>query len=88
MTPPLVLRDEEGYRSIVEVDDVFVVATSQQTPRVTAFLRLAPGLIVEVKSRCVNKRRVPVLCIRPGVAIEGPPLPALGTAFRELMRQV
>jgi hypothetical protein len=84
MTPPLVLRDEDGYRSIVEVDDAFAVDTSQQSPRVTAFLRFAPGVIVEVKSRCVNKRRVPVLCIRPGVAIESPPVPALGTAFREL----
>jgi hypothetical protein len=70
MTPPLVLRDEEGYRSIIEVDDSFKVSAPQQTPRVTAFLRFGPGLVIEVKSRCINKRRVTVLCIRPQIAID------------------
>jgi hypothetical protein len=91
MTPPLILRDEEGCRSIIEVDDSFSVSTPQQTPRVTAFLRFAPGVIVEVKSRCVNKRRVQVLCIGPGAAIDKdiiPQSPALGVAFREFAGQV
>jgi hypothetical protein len=84
MTPPLMLRDEEGNRSIIEVDDAFFCSVLQQSPRVTAFLRFAPGVIVEVKSRCLNKRRVPVLCVRPVAAVEPSRAPVLGTAFREL----
>ena len=88
MTPPLILRDDEGSRSIVEVDDAICIAAAQQTPRTTAFLRFAPGLVVEVKSRCVNKRRVTVLCIRPQVAVERSPVRVVGSAFGELAKEM
>ena len=65
MTPPLIVRDRDGLRSIIEVDDVLNTVIHCQSNRTIAFLALAPGLTVHVKSRCVNKRRITVLVIGP-----------------------
>jgi hypothetical protein len=65
MTPPLVLRDDEGFRSIVEVDDSITTTSRLASNRTTAFLVLGPGLSVRIRSRCVNKRRITQLVIEP-----------------------
>jgi hypothetical protein len=82
MTPPLVLRTQEGGRVIVEVDQYTVTGERvESSGRVTAYLILAPDLRVSVGSRCVNKRRVPVLRIsaRDYIAEE-----TTGAAFRDI----
>jgi hypothetical protein len=63
MTPPLMLRDQEGGRECVEVDTELVTTALMQSGRVRAILTLSPGLKVAVGSRCFNKVRVPVIHI-------------------------
>jgi hypothetical protein len=65
MTPPLILRDEQGETTIVELDDRFVTLAPVHSRRTICFLTLCPGLQISVASRCVNKRRVTRLIIRP-----------------------
>lgn len=65
MTPPLVLRLEDGERQIIDVDTELVTSQPSNSLRTTAFLELAPGLKIRVRSRCLNKRRVTVLTIEP-----------------------
>jgi hypothetical protein len=70
MTPPLVLRSDAGDRAIIEVDDEILTEQPHQSNRTTAFLQLAPGLRVQVRSRSVNKRRITLLAISPADVAE------------------
>jgi hypothetical protein len=82
MTPPLVLRKDDGECAIIEVDHEIVTDTVGRTNRSTVFLTLAPGLRVQVGSRCLNKHRVTSLRISPA---NGSTLPRPQfTAFHKL----
>jgi hypothetical protein len=85
MTPPLVLRTDDGERAIIEVDHEIVTDTVGRTNRSTVFLTLAPGLRVQVGSRCLNKHRVTSLRISPanGYTLPWPEF----TAFHKLFTQ-
>jgi hypothetical protein len=63
MTPPLVLCDEEGFRSIVELGDHLVTSAPNHSARTTAYITFMPGLTIEVRSKCVNKRRITRLIV-------------------------
>lgn len=63
MTPPLMLRTDEGDREVVSVDEEFTATTRCVSVRTTAILELAAGVRVTVGSRSINKRRVTVLRI-------------------------
>jgi len=84
LTPPLFLRNESG-REVVEVDQEIITSELSQSPRTTAFLSLAPGLRIEVGSRCINKRRVTVLRISPKDYKHE--RPQIGDAFEDTRRK-
>ena len=65
LTPPLFLRGAEGEREVVEVDHELVTRSTMTSGRVRAILVIAPGVHIRVGSRCINKKRVPVLRIEP-----------------------
>jgi hypothetical protein len=65
MTPPLVLRCDDGERQIVEVDTGICTTQHSISTRTTAILEVAPGVKISVGSRCINKRRVTLLRIEP-----------------------
>lgn len=68
MTPPLFLRDpSDGSRQIIEVDDSVTTSGLQHSGRTLAFLTLAPGLTVRVRSKCINKRRITWLLVTPAL---------------------
>jgi hypothetical protein len=79
LTPPLFLRGDSGERVAVEVDQEHVTSERFTSTRTSALLVLSPGLRVEVGSRCINKRRVPVLRISPRDYT--PAEPQIGDAF-------
>jgi hypothetical protein len=81
-TPPLLLRSDDDQREIVEVDQEFTTTEKMRSGRVRAFLVLSPGLKITVGSRCVNKRRVPVLRIY--AHDWQPPPDNAGETFRQL----
>lgn len=63
LTPPLILRDDEGGRECIEVDQELTSNRTLKSGRVSAFLILSSDLRVTLGSRCINKRRVPVINI-------------------------
>jgi hypothetical protein len=65
LTPPLFLRGDDGTREVVEVDHEHITQQIMQSTRTTAILILADGLRIQVSSRCINKRRVPLVRIAP-----------------------
>lgn len=65
LTPPLFLRDSEGNREAIEVDQELFTVVLMQSTRTTAYLQLSDGLRIQVGSRCINKRRVPAIRISP-----------------------
>jgi hypothetical protein len=65
LTPPLFLRTEEGDRSIIEVDTQTTITNHCTSTRLSAILRLDPGLDLVIGSRSINKRRVTVIHIKP-----------------------
>jgi hypothetical protein len=67
LTPPLVLRCDDGERQIIEVDTEVFILQASRSSRTTAILELAPGLKIRVGSRCLNKHRVTVLRIEPAI---------------------
>jgi hypothetical protein len=81
MTPPLSLRDEDGDREIVALDEEAVTQKLCYSGRVTVFLNLAPGLEIKVGSRCVNKRRFASVTIKPAGQVVHLKMPQ---AFQEL----
>jgi hypothetical protein len=83
MTPPLFLRDDDGQREIVSLDEELLTSRPYRTGRVTVFLRLGPGLQVKVSSRCQNKRRYTALSIR--LASEPPAPPPEFPAYQDCL---
>jgi hypothetical protein len=63
LTPPLFLKGNDGERNVIEVDEEQVTQQVMESTRTLAFLVLSDGLRVRVGSRCINKRRIPVLRI-------------------------
>lgn len=63
LTPPLILRDDDGGRECIEVDEEHTTSRTLKSGRVSAFLILSSDLRITLGSRCVNKRRVPVINI-------------------------
>lgn len=86
-TPPLSLRDENGEREIIAIDEELVTARACYSGRVTCFLNLGAGLEIRIGSRCVNKRRVTSVTIRPAHSL---PQHSVSTAptYRELLHLV
>ena len=85
LTPPLVLRNDDGERELIEVDQTLTTSEIMRSGRVRALLVLAPGLRVEIGSRSVNKRRLPVITIAPqGWRADDAPQP--GATFRAIAK--
>ena len=84
LTPPLLLRNESGERELIEVDHELVTRETLRSTRTTALLILAPELRIQVSSRCINKRRVPVLKISPKDHV---PTDWQPSAYRDTLRE-
>lgn len=61
LTPPLILRDSDGERECIEVDQEHTTTRTMMSGRVRAYLILSGDLRITLGSRCVNKQRVPVI---------------------------
>lgn len=77
MTPPLSLRDVDGAREIIALDEELITSKQCYSGRVTLFLNLGPNLHITIGSRCVNKRRLPSVTIRAVDVIRPSVAPAL-----------
>jgi hypothetical protein len=65
LTPPLFLHGNDGTKEVVEVDQEFVTGTLMRSTCTKAYLLLSDGLVISVGSRCINKRRIPIIRISP-----------------------
>lgn len=84
MTPPLCLRDQDGGREIVALDEELVTVCPYHSSRVTVFLNLEAGLLCKLSSRCVNKRRVTAVTISPAPTAAAVSQAPIGSGFREI----
>jgi hypothetical protein len=89
LTPPLFLKTEAGERLVVEVDQERAVTGERMeaSGRFVGFLKFGRGLALTVGSRCLNKKRLPVVSIDIAERDEvpaPPDRPALGQALRHV----
>jgi len=65
LTPPLFLHGSDGAREVVEVDQGLVTGAIMRSTCTKAYLLLSDGLVISIGSRCINKRRIPIIRISP-----------------------
>lgn len=86
LTPPLFLHGNSGAKEVVEVDQELVLQEIMRSTRTTAIIYLSDGLRVQVSSRCMNKRRYPVLWISPA-GYTPPTWQPMSPTFKEIKNE-